>query len=84
MSKAYPEEKVGVFAQHGSQNMVVEYSELDPDEASATDESETAAMSGLLLTTYNESRLAIEIQAHPAKISFLAISLKTSSTLKQE
>ena len=38
--KAYPEEKVGVFALREGQNVVVEYSELDPEEASATDSGE--------------------------------------------
>ena len=37
MPKAYPEEKVGVFAMREAQNVVVEYSELDPEEACATD-----------------------------------------------
>lgn len=36
VSKAYPEEKVGVFALREGQNVVVEYSELDPEEACAT------------------------------------------------
>lgn len=37
VSKAYPEEKVGVFAVRDGHTEVVEYSELDPEEASATD-----------------------------------------------
>ncbi|KAK9832988.1 hypothetical protein WJX74_003678 [Apatococcus lobatus] len=37
VAKAYPEEKVGVFAQRGSRIEVVEYSELDPGEAASTD-----------------------------------------------
>eukprot|EP01023_Acetabularia_acetabulum_P030399 TRINITY_DN2861_c1_g2_i1.p1 TRINITY_DN2861_c1_g2~~TRINITY_DN2861_c1_g2_i1.p1 ORF type:complete len:508 (-),score=87.02 TRINITY_DN2861_c1_g2_i1:310-1704(-) len=37
--KAYPEEKVGVFAKRGSGLHVVEYSELDPQEAVAVDSS---------------------------------------------
>eukprot|EP00889_Picochlorum_renovo_P000425 jgi/Picre1/27455/NNA_000422.t1 len=37
VAKSYPEEKVGVFAQKGGKLHVVEYSELDPLEASASD-----------------------------------------------
>lgn len=37
VSKAYPDEKVGVFAVRDGSTEVVEYSELDPEEASATD-----------------------------------------------
>ena len=37
MAKAYPEEKVGVFAQRGDAVEVVEYSELDPQEAASVD-----------------------------------------------
>lgn len=37
VSKTYPEEKVGVFAVRDGRTEVVEYSELDPHEASATD-----------------------------------------------
>lgn len=37
VAKSYPEEKVGVFAQKGGKLEVVEYSELDPVEASAVD-----------------------------------------------
>lgn len=40
LAKAYPEEKVGVFAQHGSRIQVVEYSELDPHEAAAVETGE--------------------------------------------
>ena len=39
MAKAYPEEKVGVFAQRGEAVEVVEYSELDPQEAASVDTS---------------------------------------------
>ena len=39
MAKAYPEEKVGVFAQRGDAVEVVEYSELDPQEAASVDTS---------------------------------------------
>lgn len=40
MSKAYPEEKVGVFAKSDDGKlMVIEYSELPPSQASATDPS---------------------------------------------
>ena len=35
VAKAYPEEKVGVFARRNGRLEVVEYSELDPEEASA-------------------------------------------------
>ncbi len=35
VAKAHPEEKVGVFARRGGRLEVVEYSELDPKEASA-------------------------------------------------
>ena len=35
--KAFAEERVGVFALREGQNVVVEYSELDPEEAGATD-----------------------------------------------
>jgi len=37
VAKAYPEEKVGVFAQRAGKLHVVEYSELDPTEASSVD-----------------------------------------------
>ena len=37
LSKAYPEEKVGVFAAENSRLRVIEYSELPPEKASATD-----------------------------------------------
>lgn len=37
VAKAYPEEKVGVFALRGGRLEVVEYSELDPEEASSAD-----------------------------------------------
>lgn len=37
VAKAYPEEKVGVFAQRGNAVEVVEYSELDPQEAASLD-----------------------------------------------
>ena len=37
VAKAHPEEKVGVFARRGGRLEVVEYSELDPSEASAAD-----------------------------------------------
>ncbi|EFN54432.1 hypothetical protein CHLNCDRAFT_31829 [Chlorella variabilis] len=37
VAKAYPEEKVGVFARRNGALEVVEYSELDPAEASASD-----------------------------------------------
>lgn len=37
VAKAYPEEKVGVFARRGGALEVVEYSELDPAEAAASD-----------------------------------------------
>ena len=39
MSRAYPEEKVGVFAQQNGENLVVEYSELGSEDACATDAS---------------------------------------------
>ena len=39
VAKAYPEERVGVFARRGGKLAVVEYSELDPAEAAATDKS---------------------------------------------
>lgn len=39
VAKAYSEEKVGVFAQRGAAVEVVEYSELDPQEAASTDPS---------------------------------------------
>jgi hypothetical protein len=39
VAKAYPEEKVGVFAQRNGALEVVEYSELDPAEAAASDPS---------------------------------------------
>ena len=35
VAKAYPEEKVGVFARRGAAVEVVEYSELDPSEATS-------------------------------------------------
>ena len=40
LSKAYPEERVGVFARKNGRVEVVEYSELDPKEAAATFDSE--------------------------------------------
>ena len=36
LSKAHPEERVGVFARKNGKVEVVEYSELDPSEAAAT------------------------------------------------
>ncbi len=36
VAKAYPEERVGVFARRDGRIEVVEYSELDPQEAAAT------------------------------------------------
>ncbi len=36
VAKAYPEERVGVFARKDGRIEVVEYSELDPQEAAAT------------------------------------------------
>ena len=48
MSKAYPEERVGVFARKNGKIEVVEYSELDPKEAAATFDSEPLAISFLL------------------------------------
>ena len=36
LSKAYPEERVGVLARKNGRVEVVEYSELDPSEAAAT------------------------------------------------
>ena len=38
VAKSHPEEKVGVFAQRGGKLQVVEYSELDPVEASSVDQ----------------------------------------------
>ena len=37
VAKAYPEEKVGVFARRGAHVEVVEYSEVDPEEAASKD-----------------------------------------------
>ena len=37
VAKAYPEEKVGVFARRGAHVEVVEYSEMDPEEAASKD-----------------------------------------------
>ena len=37
VAKAHPEERVGVFARRDGRIEVVEYSELDPAEASATE-----------------------------------------------
>lgn len=37
VAKAYPEEKVGVFARRGAHVEVVEYSEMDPEEAASVD-----------------------------------------------
>lgn len=37
VSKAYPEERVGVFARKGDAVTVVEYSELPPSEAASKD-----------------------------------------------
>lgn len=37
VAKAYPDEKVGVFANRGGHIEVVEYSEMDPQEAASTD-----------------------------------------------
>ena len=37
VAKAYPEEKVGVFAQRGGHTEVVEYSEMEPQEAASID-----------------------------------------------
>ncbi|WPT13592.1 UDP-N-acetylglucosamine diphosphorylase 1 [Picochlorum sp. SENEW3] len=52
VAKSYPEEKVGVFAQKGGKLHVVEYSELDPLEASASD-----PQSGVL--KYNWSNICL-------------------------
>ena len=40
VKKAYPEERVGVFARRGDAITVVEYSELPPDEAESVDAGE--------------------------------------------
>ena len=40
VAKAYPEEKVGVFAQRGGHTEVVEYSEMEPQEAASIDPGE--------------------------------------------
>ena len=37
VAKASPEEKVGVFARRGAHVEVVEYSEMDPEEAASKD-----------------------------------------------
>ena len=42
LAKAYPEERVGVFALRGGDTSIVEYSELDPKEASADDPGQPA------------------------------------------
>ena len=52
VAKAYPEEKVGVFAQRAGKLHVVEYSELDPTEASSVD-----PCSGML--RYNWSNICL-------------------------
>lgn len=39
VAKAHPEEKVGVFARRGAHVEVVEYSEMDPQEAASVDPS---------------------------------------------
>ncbi len=39
VAKAHPEEKVGVFARRGTHVEVVEYSEMDPQEAASVDPS---------------------------------------------
>ena len=41
LSKAHPEERVGVFARKNGKVEVVEYSELDPSEAAATFDGES-------------------------------------------
>ena len=40
VAKAHPEEKVGVFARRGAHVEVVEYNEMDPQEAASLDPSE--------------------------------------------
>ena len=50
VGKAYPEERVGVFARKNGKVEVVEYSELDPAEAAATFDSKFL-LPGLLHTT---------------------------------
>jgi hypothetical protein len=47
VGKAYPEERVGVFARKNGKIEVVEYSELDPAEAAATFDGESV-LPGLL------------------------------------
>ena len=44
VAKAYPDEKVGVFASRGGHIEVVEYSEMDPQEAASTDPGKLASM----------------------------------------
>ena len=51
LSKAYPEERVGVFARKNGKVEVVEYSELDPREAAATFDGETLQKKNLFYIT---------------------------------
>ena len=44
VAKAYPDEKVGVFANRGGHIEVVEYSEMDPQEAASTDPGEVGPL----------------------------------------
>ena len=44
VAKAYPDEKVGVFASRGGHIEVVEYSEMDSQEAASTDPGEVGLL----------------------------------------
>ena len=44
VAKAYPEERVGVFARRGGRTAVVEYSELDPAVAASQDPGSSALL----------------------------------------
>ncbi len=57
LSKAYPEERVGVFARKNGKVEVVEYSELDPKEAAATFDSEPLSENRVALTACPASAL---------------------------
>lgn len=49
LAKAFPEERVGVFARKNGKVEVVEYSELDPTEAAATFDSASLVLQPLMV-----------------------------------
>ena len=80
VTKAYPEEKVGVFAQRGEGVEVVEYSELDPQEAASTDPG-TASSSLRCITEVNiviEAPALATLPSKPSQATGLPIDIASS------